>query len=70
MLMESPKLNRQHNMPLGQKLMVQVIDIAGSGVYNKQHTSAPNMTVDLSQLPSGFYVVRVGDGLTQLVKQK
>jgi hypothetical protein len=58
------------NMPPGGKLMVQVIDIAGNRVYNKQHTSSPNMTVDLTQLPSGFYVVRVGDGLAQLVIQK
>jgi hypothetical protein len=58
------------NMTLGQKVMVQVIDIAGNRVYNKQHTSSPNMTVDLTQLPSGFYVVRVGNGLAQLVIQK
>jgi hypothetical protein len=58
------------SMPPGRKVMVQVIDIAGNRVYNKQHTSSPNMTVDLTQLPSGFYVVRVGDGLAQLVIQK
>jgi hypothetical protein len=50
--------------------MVQVIDIGENRVYNNQHTNSPNMTVDLTQLPRGFYVVRVGDGLTQLVIQK
>jgi hypothetical protein len=49
--------------------MVQVVDIAGNRVYNKQHAGA-QFSLDLSTLPNGFYLVRIGEELQQLVITK
>lgn len=51
------------------KVLVQVVDIAGNRVYLKEHVGA-QFTFDLSNQPSGFYLVRIGDELQQLVIQK
>ncbi len=58
------------NLPVGQQVAVQVIDMAGNRVYNKVHTTGPNMRLELASLANGFYVVRIGDVLTQLVIAK
>jgi hypothetical protein len=50
-------------------VMVQVVDIAGNRVYNKQHAGA-QFSLDLSTLPNGFYLLRVGEELQQLVITK
>ena len=54
---------------LNQKLQVQVIDIAGNMVYNKQH-SGTSFSLDLSSLPAGSYIVRVGEDIQRLVIAK
>ena len=54
---------------LDQKLQVQVIDIAGNMVYSKQHTGT-SFSLDLSSLPVGSYVVRVGEDIQRLVIAK
>lgn len=58
------------NRPAGERLPVEIIDMAGNRVYNKVHTSSPQITLDLSMLPSGFYLVKVGADLSQLVIRK
>ncbi|RYE40834.1 MAG: T9SS type A sorting domain-containing protein [Sphingobacteriales bacterium] len=57
------------NAASNAKLLVQVVDIAGNMVYNKQHTGG-SFTLDLSALPAGSYVVRVGEHIQQLVIAK
>ena len=51
------------------KVLVQVVDIAGNRVYLKEHTGS-QFEVDLSSLPAGFYLVRIGEALRQVVIQK
>ena len=48
------------------KLQVQIIDIAGNIVYNKVHLGNP-ISINVAQLPNGFYVVRAGDQIRKLV---
>jgi len=50
-------------------VQVQVVDIAGNRVYNKQH-SGSSFTLDLTSLPAGSYVVRVGDEIERLIIAK
>lgn len=51
------------------KRLVQVIDMAGNSVYNREHTGN-NITLDLSALPAGSYIIRVGDTIKQFVISK
>jgi len=49
--------------------MVEVIDMPVTGLYNRRHTGN-SFTVDLSSLPGGTYLVKVGEELRQVVIQK
>jgi type 1 glutamine amidotransferase len=49
----------------GERVAVRVIDIAGKMVYSRQH-QGPRFSVELSGLPSGSYVIRVGEEVKQL----
>jgi hypothetical protein len=57
------------NSGANEKTMVQVVDMAGNRVYHQQH-SGNNFTLDLTRLPAGSYVIRVGDEIEQLIISK
>jgi hypothetical protein len=59
----------QTGMTNGKPVLVHVIDAAGNLVYNKMHTGGV-IELDLTALPNGFYVVRAGDQLSQMVIAK
>jgi type 1 glutamine amidotransferase len=52
-----------------EQVPVQVMDRAGKSIYRKQY-QGPRFTLDLSRLPSGAYVIRVGEVATQLLLTK
>ncbi len=51
------------------KNLVQVFSASGSPVYSRQHTGN-NFTLDLSHLPSGVYLLRMGNEQTRLIIAK
>lgn len=53
----------------GGQLLIQVIDMAGNRVYNQMH-SGNQIRLDLSHLPTGTYVLRVGTELFKISIQK
>ena len=52
------------------KVLIQVVDAAGNMVYNNTLTSNPILYINLSQLPSGTYAIRVNDSVSKLVISK
>lgn len=53
----------------GERVIVQVTDIAGNLVHTKQY-GGPRFSIDLSGLPPGSYVIRVGEEVRQLLLVK
>ena len=54
------------NAAPGEPVIVQVIDKAGNGVYNRKH-HGPRFRVDLAGLPSGTYLIKIGEEVKQLL---
>lgn len=54
---------------LDEPVVVQVVDNAGNLVYNKQH-GGTWFRLDLSGLPPGTYIIRVGEEVKQLLLAK
>jgi hypothetical protein len=55
---------------LNKQLQVQIIDAAGNRVYNKMHSSASVISLNVSGFANGIYVVRVGDEIQTVIINK
>ncbi|MEO6348248.1 MAG: T9SS type A sorting domain-containing protein [Aquaticitalea sp.] len=59
------------NSPLSEKLMVKVFDIRGRKIYDGQFENATNFiqTINLNNVQSGMYLVKLSDGKSQATKR-
>ena len=60
----------QTNMLANQEVTIRVIDVAGNMVYNKTYSGANQFTIDISHLPNGLYLFRIGDEIRKIVLSK
>ena len=59
-----------NNSPGGEKLLIQIIDVNGNKIYNKQHLTGAPITVDMAPYPGGIYIIKVNDNLIRLMVTK
>src|SRR5690606_20497263 len=59
------ELNISTSFPMDD-MIVEIYDITGRRVH---HENTKNNTIDVSKLPSGMYILKVGDVSTKFIKQ-